>query len=279
MGEELFYDAAVLRVTRAILRSKGIRDPHDVEDGMHDVVEECIQHVRGTGRPPENVKQAIALARPIATHSGIEKLRKRTRRGKSNMGPTGDADAHAHEQGSALDVVDRKRMIAGLRQQLTDEQTELLADLAAGVTYEELAAEGNKSPAAMRKSAQRSREKGLGVLGAGGYVVAGGFGALLSAVTAVAIYLLVGRDEPHIVAQGNPYPELAAKHRRAGADACNAQRWDQCENDLNEAARFDPGSDRRIEVKALRAAIAEVRGATQRVDAGAAGSGAPTDGR
>jgi len=193
MSDGLFYDPAVLKVIRAILVSGGIRAEADLEDAIGDVVLACIEHVHARGWPPENVAAAIAIARPIARADSVDAARKRVRRARRNQGLTAEADAHAREPQPAIDPVDEERMLLAIRQALKDEQIEALADVGAGVPQAELAAEQSASQAAMRKRVQKSRQQALGALGAKGYLIAGGFAALLAGT--IAVYLGLQRDQ------------------------------------------------------------------------------------
>jgi hypothetical protein len=157
MSDDLFYEPAVLKVIRAILVSGGIRSEPDLEDAIGEVVLACIEHVRETGRPPKDVPEAIAIARPIARGDGLDAARKRARRGKSHHGLTAEADEHARERQPSIDPVDEARMLSAIRQVLKDDQIEALADVGAGVPKAELAAESRASQAATRKRVQRSR--------------------------------------------------------------------------------------------------------------------------
>jgi hypothetical protein len=280
MSEALFYDPAVLNVVRAIVVSRGIRAEQDLEDAIGEVVLACIEYVRRTGRPPEDVAQAIAIARLIANRHGVSEARKRVRRGKRNVRVPGDADEHGQEQPPSLDPVDQQRMLGAIRQVLKDDQIEALSDVGVGVTQAQLAAESGAAPTAVRKRVQASRRKAVGALSARGYWVVGGFAALLAG--SIAVY--VGAfSEPVIVGRGHPSregpEEQAAAQRGVAADACGERRWDECEEALNRAARLDPESDRAAEVKTLRAAIAAGRLATGARDGGALDSQAPADRR
>jgi len=252
--ESLLYDAAVLHVIRAICRKKGIRNENEEKDAIHNVVLACIEHVRKTGKPPPDVRAAIAIARPIADRRGSNEIRDRARRGRTNVGSTDAADEHAREEGKRVDWVDRGRLVAALKETLTPAQIEALSDLAAGASYAEMAADTGRSEAAERKSAERSREAGKREISRRGYVITGGFAALLAGVLGFVVGDL---RAPVVSTHGKPSDgELAVGERRAAADACNAQKWDACERALDEAAALDPDGERRIEVKALRAAIA-----------------------
>ncbi len=269
MSEALFYDPAALKVVRAILVSSGIRGTQDLEDAIHAVVLKSIEHVRRTGRPPETVDEAIAIARPIAKTRGLDEARKRVRRGKANAGLTGEADEHAREPQPSLDPVDKERMLGAIGQVLKDDQIELLADVSVGVSQAELAAESGTAPTATRKQAQRSRAKAMGALGARGYWVAGGFAALIAGAS--ALYVGVWRGEPP-VAHGRPdddwRQEQAGEQRREAIERCEQRNWDACEGALDRAARLDAEGDRAPEVAALRAAIAAGRRGTGARDGG-----------
>jgi len=268
-SDGLFYDAAVIKVIRAVLVSRGIRAEQDLEDAIGDVVLACIEHVRDTRRPPQDVPGAIAIARAVARARGIDAARKRARRGKRNQGPTAEADEHALEKPPSIDPVDEERMLAAVRQVLKDDQIEALSDVGVGVAQAELAAESRASAAAMRKRVQKSREKALGALSAKGYWVAGGFAALLAG--AIAVYVV---SEPAHVASHPPIDRsrlLAEEQRRLAAAACKERKWDNCEKALDVAARLDADGDRGPEVAALREAIAAGRRGVGVGDAGGHG--------
>jgi DNA-directed RNA polymerase specialized sigma24 family protein len=260
VSEALFYDPAVIKVIRAILVSTGIRAEHDLEEATHEVVLACIQQVRKTGRPPKDVAEAIAIARPIAKRKGAGWARTRIRRGKSNLGLTGDADEHAREPDPSLDPVDKERILLAIQNVLKDEEIAALSDVGVGVSQAELAAESGMSPAAKRKKFQRLREKALGVIHSKGFMVAGGFAALLAGM----MILHVGPwNQPETVGHGRPHDDprkqIAAEQRRIAADWCKERNWDECEKTLDRAARIDAEGDRAEEVSALREAIAAGR--------------------
>ena len=253
MSDARFYDPAVLKVVRAVVVSRGIRAEPDLEDAIGAVVLACIEYVRRTGRPPEDVGQATAIARRIAQRYSVDEVRKRVLRGKRNVSNTWDVDEPAHGRLPSLDPVDQKRMLEAIRQVLKDDQIEALSDVGAGVTQAELAAERGAAKATMRKRTQAAREKAAGALDAKGYWVAGGFAALLAGVAAV---WAVAFREPQVA---HWRPEQAAKERGMAAEACKERRWDECERALDRASRLDPEGDRGAEVQGLRAAIAAGR--------------------
>jgi hypothetical protein len=270
MSEALFYHPTVRKVIRAVLVSKGIRAEPDLEDAINEVVLACIEYVHRTGRPPKDVAEAAAIARRIASADGIDAARGRRRRSKSNQGLTGDADAHAPERSPSVDPVDQGRMLAAVRPALTPQQLEALADVGAGVAQAQLAAESGTSPAAMRKRVQASREKALRALAAKGYLVAGGFAALLAGMMLLHLGPWSG---PHITGHA-PSPigraeELAAEQRRLAAVACSERNWDACAKALDRAAGLDAKSERRPDVTALREAIAAGRRGSGAGDVGA----------
>ena len=147
MSDGLFYDPAVLKVIRAILVSRGIRAEQDLEDAIGDVVLACIEYVRETGRPPEDVAGGDRHRPAHRARDGASTRRESaSRRGKTNQGPTADADEHAREPPSSVDPVDEERMLSAIRQVLKDDQIEALADVGAGVPQAELAAEQPRLP-------------------------------------------------------------------------------------------------------------------------------------
>jgi DNA-directed RNA polymerase specialized sigma24 family protein len=270
VSEALFYAPAVLKVIRHVLVSTGVRGKQDLEDVTADVVVDCIEHVRKTGRPPENVAVAIAIARPIAERRGIDWVRKRVRHGKSDQGPTEDADKHAREPQHSVDPVDRKKILLVVREVLSDDEIAALTDVAAGVSQAELAAERGTSPAAGRKHMQRLREKVRVVMHSKGFKVSGGFAALVGGV-ALVLYAAGPWREPESVGHGRRDDErapIAAEQRRIAADRCKERNWDECERALDRAARIDAPGERAAEVSALREAIAAGRRRAGAADGG-----------
>jgi hypothetical protein len=266
-GEELFYHRDVLRVIRAVLVSKGVRD--ELEDHIHDVVVKGITRVRGTGRPPANVAEAIAIARPIAGDYAIDVVRKRAGRSKTDQGQTADADEHAHDPGPKVDPVDEKRMIEAIRAELGEAKMEDFIDLGSGASHAELAADRGIAPAAGRKRTERDRKTALNALGVGRYVLVGGLAAL-AGMWLLHIGPWHGDDN---TAGRRPRGsdrslEVAAEQRRVAAEACGMRDWDVCERSLDRAAVLDPEGDHAAEVKALRETIAAGRRATAVGDGG-----------
>ena len=155
-----------------------------------------------------------------------------------------------------------------------DEQIAALLDVGAGVSQAELAAESGISPTASRKQMQRLRETALRVMQSKGFMVAGGFAALLAGM----MFLHVGPwREPQTVGHGRPHEDerkqIAAEQRRIAADWCKERNWDECEKALDRAARIDAQGERAAEVSALREAIAAGRSGMGAADGGG------TDGR
>jgi len=278
VAEELFYDRAVIKVIRAVLKATGVRGKQDLEDLTGDVVVDCIEYVRKTGLPPENVAEAIAIARPIAERTGIDWVRKRVRHGKSDQGPTQDADKHAREPQRSVDPVDRKKILLAIRKVLNDEEIAALTDVSVGVSQAELAAERGTSPAATRKQMQRLREKALAVMHSKGFKVSGGFAALVGGV-AMVLYAAGPWREPVTVGHGRPADDerkqIAAEQRHVAADWCKERNWDECEKALDRAARIDAQGDRAAEVSALRDAIAAGRRGMGAGDGGGTRGGNP----
>ncbi len=259
---ELFYDPDVLKMIRAILVSKGIRDKEDLRDSINDVVLKCIETVDRSGLPPKDVAGAKAIARPIAQAHGADEARKRFRRGSVNVGSTGDADEHAHQTERAPDPVDTKRILAAIGEVLTEEQMKEYADIGAGVSQKELAADAGVTEAAKNKQVQRGRVVAKSAMGAKGYWVAG-FGALIAGMATLYIR---SSHEPDNVTGGRK--QAAAQERRLAADACHEKRWDDCERVLDVAKQLDEEGDREPDVAKLRAEIAEGRGAVRASDGG-----------
>jgi DNA-directed RNA polymerase specialized sigma24 family protein len=256
MSEALFYDARVLRVIRAVLRSKGTRHEEDLQDATQTVLEKCIRQVRASGRPPKDVKEAIKIARRVAERVGIDELRKRLRRAKVAQPSTDKADDHAKEVGPTVDVVDGKKLAEGLQEVLTEEQARNLVDQASGVPQSEIARDAGLSDEALYKEMQRAKARARAKLLTYGIV---GVAALVGSM----MFLHVGPFEESGDVTKTRF-EHAAEQRRFAEDECRAHKWDECEKALDRAQEADPEGEQAPEVKALREAIAAgKRGAGQ----------------
>jgi DNA-directed RNA polymerase specialized sigma24 family protein len=263
MSEDLFNDPAVVRVIRAVLVSKGI-PAQQLDDAIADVRLKCIERVRETGRPPKDVAEASAIARPIAGKHGIDEARTRIRRAKVTPGPTEAADEHADEPEAAVHPHDRERAVEALAKELSPGQLEVMHDIGAGARHEELAADAGISPATQRKRVQTIRERGLRALATKGFAVSGGFAALLASM--ITIFLRPA-DDGRVMAPRTAW-DRAEEKRDEAAHACGEARWDDCEKLLDEAGPLDPAGERELDVRALRQEIAAARRAGAR-DAGA----------
>jgi DNA-directed RNA polymerase specialized sigma24 family protein len=250
-GEALFDHPEVRATIRAVLRSKGVRNEEDLDDGTQEVIRRCIEQVRETGRPPKDVPEAKAIARPIAQNLGVDELRKRLRRGKVHEGPTGDPDAHAPDDGPRVDELDRKELASEVKGVITEQQAERLIGKASGVTHARMAKQDGVSEEALRKDLQRASAKARRRLLAYGVT---SVAALVGGMMALHIGPF---REPDDVTK-SPF-EYAAEQRRFAAESCRARKWDACEKALDRAATADPDGDRGAEVKALREAIAAGR--------------------
>jgi DNA-directed RNA polymerase specialized sigma24 family protein len=249
MSEALFYDARVIKVIRAVLRSTGIRQEEDLQDWTQTVLEKCIRQVRASGRPPKDVTEAIKIARRIAKRVGIDELRKRVRRGKVALPATDKADHHAKEVGPSIDVVDKKKIVAALQEVLTEEQEERLVDEGSGVPKSQMAKDDGLSDEALYKEMQRAKVRALAKLAGYGVI---SFAAIVGSMMA----LHVGPFGESGDVTKSPV-QHAAEQRHLAEDACRARKWEECEKALDRAQELDPDSEQAPQVKKLREAIAE----------------------
>jgi DNA-directed RNA polymerase specialized sigma24 family protein len=137
--ELLFFRWGVLRVIRAVLRSKGIRGKEDLQDAEQEVLIRCIKQVRATGRPPKDVPEAKAIARRVAERYGIDELKKRVRQAKTIDRSTNDPEEHARDDGPLVNVIDRKRYASALEGEITESQAKRLIDIQSGVPQAQIA--------------------------------------------------------------------------------------------------------------------------------------------
>jgi DNA-directed RNA polymerase specialized sigma24 family protein len=256
MSDELFYQRPVLRAIRGVLVSRGIRGEQDLLDGIHDVVLECLeQYGEKTGRSPETLADAIAIARRLAHSYAVDKLRARSTHGKVTVGST-DADQHPVEPERGVDRVDRRKIRENLGKGLDKDELEDLEEIADGESHAGIAAKRGISVEASRKRLQVVRAKSKGILDASGWKRAAGVVAFLGGAGAV-VYLVHGRDSGDVTKRPQDY---AAEQRHFAADACKARKWDECKNALDRAKEADPEGDTSDEVKRMRDAIEKGRG-------------------
>jgi hypothetical protein len=268
MSEALFNSPEVRKVIRAVLVSKGVRD--DLENEIEAVVLKCIEQVRKTGRPPADVKEAIALARAIAETHGDDQVRKRARRAKANTGSTDQADEHAAPPSSQLDPNDVKRLVMTAGEVLgSDPQmVATFQGIADGVPQNVLADEQGISHAAMRKRVEKVRKTFFERLTKRKLLVLVPAGAIAALVLWAVFFRNPILTPPDQQARDNgPSPSaipstvptvdeaLARKQRAAQLRAeavslCNQGQWQGCQDKLGDAQGLDPEGNGTPEVTA-----------------------------
>jgi DNA-directed RNA polymerase specialized sigma24 family protein len=271
MADDLFYEPEVLKVIRAILRSRGFRGEENLWDGTQEVTRRCLEQTQKTGKPPNEVPEAIAIARPIANNLGVDGIRTRARHGRMDQGSTADADQHARERPREVDPVDRARLLASLGKVLTPQEMEDLVDYASGVPQTELAADRGMSAATFYKRFERVRKKALREFRKNGIPLGVGFAAALLAVM-WSFHIGPWREDANTAGRrprgSDRSLEVAAEQRVVAIEACKERDWDRCERALDRAKELDPQGDRAAEVKALRETIAAGRRGTAAGDGG-----------
>jgi hypothetical protein len=255
MADEFYDHPDVRSAVRAVLYSKGIRDEHDLADGVQQVITDCIAQDRRLGRTPKDVPQAKAWVIAAAETDGIDAIRKRVHQGKSNEGPTPDADLNPKEAGSTIDPMVREPAREVVEKTLTPAQRQKFVDIGSGVSQKELARHAGQSETAFRKQTERERKEFKAAWRRAGPPLA--VGAVL--VTGAALLgVNAFRDRGEVTKSPR---EHAAEQRHLAADACKAHQWDECEKALNRAQQADPEGETTNEVKEIREAIEKGRGA------------------
>ncbi|MGH7294273.1 MAG: hypothetical protein ACRELB_05045 [Polyangiaceae bacterium] len=277
MSEELFFHPDVVRVVRAVLVERGVRHEQDLEDGIGNVVQTCIEYVRETKRPPADVKEACTISRGVANLSGKSAVRKTTTRGKTNVGLTDAADEHhADAIESELDPVDVKRALEVAQDELAraggSVTLETFGDIAAKTKQKKLAEEHGVSHAAMRKRVEKARKTIVQRMAAGDMRVLLPPAAL--ALLAVLGFFWIRNGMLNQEAQNTPVPtpsavpsqvpvvvhptmdeREAAGYRKEAKALCDIGSWTECRDKLDSAKVRDPKGEELPEVKAERAAI------------------------
>ncbi len=162
MVDEFFKDVNVAKALRGILRRRGVAD-HDLEDCVQDVYEAVVVWSRKVGL--ESAEELGKAAGVIAKRIGTSYWRAVAADGRRNVGLIGDPDAKGGlENPSALELVDVKKVLAEINRMLaegnlSEKGAAVFRALAMGDTLAEHAEETGQSDAAVRKTAQRSKEQ------------------------------------------------------------------------------------------------------------------------
>jgi beta-lactam-binding protein with PASTA domain len=87
--------------------------------------------------------------------------------------------------------------------------------------------------------------------------------AVLAAAAVVAVVIAIAVPKPDVVAHGRPSAEelaRAADLRRKAFEACDARRYKECREGLDQARTLDPDGEQAPEVKARRRVLQDVPG-------------------
>ncbi len=166
----------VVRSIRATLRRYRVAR-QDMDDLIADVQTESIEVARTRGAPC-SLAQWKALARAVAIHRALDRLRQAKVRGKQDAGLCDEPDAHAcpMPRRERSDPVDTKRFLAVLMDlfdsgRMPEHGEEILEGEADEVPHEEIAAEIGVSTTVVHNRLFRMRAKfrarlaALGMLG------------------------------------------------------------------------------------------------------------------
>jgi DNA-directed RNA polymerase specialized sigma24 family protein len=253
MADEFYDHPEVRSAVRRVLYSKGIRNEHDLDDGVQQVIADCIAQDRKLGRTPKDVAQAKVWAIAAAEKDAIDAIRKRVSQGKTHQGPTDTPDDHAKEAAAFLDPMVREPLEEIVNEKLTPEQRRKYIDMGSGVSQKQLAKEAGVPTDVYRKQTQRERTTVMKALRRAGLpltIAAVMVGALLLGVNAF-------RDKGDVTKTPK---EHAAEQRHFAAEKCKARDWVECVKALDRAKDADPEGETSDEVKAMREAIEKGRG-------------------
>jgi len=191
------------------------------------------------------------------------------KRGRYNAGPTDRADDHATDEAREQATGERAQRLATVREGLTDgslsaRDAEMLALKGEGKTDAEIGRALNLSQQTVSNRVASARKK---MRDKWSKRVAAGMVALM--VVVLCIFAIKRRnDEAHNRVPPTPAPTVPhlepeipvtlngpAELRRTAQKACDDQAWDLCANQLDQAAKLDPGGDLDPAVRTLRHAI------------------------
>jgi DNA-directed RNA polymerase specialized sigma24 family protein len=189
----------VVRCIRATLLRYRVRQ-RDLADAIADVQAEAIVRARAR-RMPASVAQWKALARKIAIHRSLNRLRDAKRRRRYDTGLCEDPDAYLRPtlHWEHRDPVDTKRFLAVLKDlfdsgQMPEHGAEILWGEAEKVPHAEIARELGLSTTAVDNRLSRMRAK---------------FRARLGALGMLALLLLVFTLPPPVGEVATPPPQTA----------------------------------------------------------------------
>jgi hypothetical protein len=269
--DALLNHPEVVRVIRAIMIQFRIPE-QDMGDAIGDVQTRAIETTPPEKRPKE-VPGWKALTRKVAYNVGREKVDELCRRGKYNKGPTDGADDHAnslsmllepHERAMIRDIVEQ-----AIREAAAGKDTgAILGDMMTGTPPREMAKDAGIPSSQMRKKTSKLRElmrnrfvqAGIGVaafaLLAGGGVAAWDYQQQVELQESFDANCAPPRKWLRSV-EWTPLLDLppedkAANLRDLAAGECAAKHWEECADDLDTAAAWDPSGEKLPEVQAMR---------------------------
>jgi DNA-directed RNA polymerase specialized sigma24 family protein len=272
MKDDLYRDPLLRRLIEAVMRIKNVPS-RDVEDAVQDVYEALFKWSQKKGaQTPADLRTG---ARNIAKKIGKKYWRKRNAGEGHNVGMTPDADEHGKlENPSEIELIDVSKVLTTINEAvaanaISDVEAAVLTALAEETTLAEHAEETQRSPEAVRKTAERARKKIIEFLHARGVSDVGI--PRLAAGVAIAILLLMVltgrirafRDDP--VARDKPTPDAGetlvsppretpeqvlarAQEQRdkAAAELVRAElaykrmNWQDCIQRVEDAKKLDP---------------------------------------
>jgi DNA-directed RNA polymerase specialized sigma24 family protein len=252
---------------RSRLRNRGVW-LQSIEDIAQDVTAELL----GMADPPDDMEGCLAAARKAANEESIDTFRKGSRRGRTNAGPTANADlvtAADHASPEIWHPIDRGRQIALVREKLDDgslspRDAKLLVLDAEGADAAAIGRELKLAPQTVRNALSRAK----------GIVRAAWKSRLKGPVVVLALLILawwmkrehdrqalddqrnVHQDAPFAPAMPTPL-ERADKLRQDAWAACHDSHWVKCAEALDEAKKLDPAGETRPEVQKMRGDIVD----------------------
>jgi RNA polymerase sigma factor (sigma-70 family) len=211
---------------------------------------------------PATLEECEALVRKIARDAAFDWFRRRSTRGKYEVGPCEDPDGHAEvrEGDEPLEV---REQIASVQRDLeqgriSQRQAAILERIAEGVPQTEIAQELGLAHQTVRNELSAARKTARSSWAA--------YAAIATVLCVIGVLWKVRAPQPDVV--GSPpshvpddasapepaAPEAVARElRHKAVEQRGRHAWQECLRDLDKAAAIDPAGDHATEVQGLRA--------------------------
>jgi DNA-directed RNA polymerase specialized sigma24 family protein len=254
---------------------KAVRKAGVNGNDREDVQQVVNMELLAEGMDSVDLDHCLALARTKAHDRSVDLMRLWARRGKTNVGPTEEADEHPalrNLEPDACRAIVVKQQAAVFNEAvaegaISEQDVRILQLDADGLDAGEIAKRVKLAPKTVRNRLSTARKILNEAWAKRSRIVVGG-------VTILAVLVMLwivqrkreqyARDHAHdfditpdrVQTPREPTPmERADNLRKEAWDACGARYYGTCADKLNEAAKLDPASETRQDVKDLRKMI------------------------